>query len=201
MLFGIVAWLCWIHKQIWAQYPTSKKDLAIDFLNSFFNSNIDNRQSIGSAVFMEFTLIIVACKRAQKWILPKKLYSIYNAKDNAMVFSAACFCHRLKRRLVWGFLRGWQLRRPTQICLLELTVCHYNQASDNGIAPSPRQNRNKRDSWRCGDIPSIHNSTGFPILQVMWIQANQSLKWEQLWIVATVSPRTPGRRRCFVVVG
>ncbi len=24
-LFGIIAWLCWIHKQIWAQYPTNKK--------------------------------------------------------------------------------------------------------------------------------------------------------------------------------
>jgi hypothetical protein len=47
----------------WAQ------DLAIDFLNSVFNSNIDNRQSIGSAVLMEFTLMIVACRRAQKQIL------------------------------------------------------------------------------------------------------------------------------------
>jgi hypothetical protein len=36
-------------KMNWAQ------DLAIDFLNSVFNSNIDNRQSIGSAVLMEFT--------------------------------------------------------------------------------------------------------------------------------------------------
>jgi hypothetical protein len=50
----------------WAQ------DLAIDFLNSVFNSNIDDRESIGSAVFMEFTLMIVACRRAQKRILPKK---------------------------------------------------------------------------------------------------------------------------------
>jgi hypothetical protein len=42
------------------------QDLAIDFLNSVFNSNIDNRQSISSAVFMEFTLMIDACRRAQK---------------------------------------------------------------------------------------------------------------------------------------
>ncbi len=41
-------------------------DLAIDFLNSVFNLKIDNRQSIGSAVFIEFTLMIVACRRAQK---------------------------------------------------------------------------------------------------------------------------------------
>ena len=47
-------------KMNWAQ------DLAIDFLNSVFNSNIDDRESIGSAVFMEFTLMIVACRRAQK---------------------------------------------------------------------------------------------------------------------------------------
>ena len=47
----------------WAQ------DLAIDVFNSVFNSNIDNRQSIGSAVLMEFTLMIVACRRAQKQIL------------------------------------------------------------------------------------------------------------------------------------
>ncbi len=62
-------------------------------MNSVFNSNIDNGQSIGSAVFMEFTLMIVAYRRAQKQILPKMLYSIYDAKDNAMVLSAACFCH------------------------------------------------------------------------------------------------------------
>jgi hypothetical protein len=33
-------------KMNWAQ------DLTIDFLNSVFNSNIDKRESIGSAVFM-----------------------------------------------------------------------------------------------------------------------------------------------------
>ncbi len=82
----------------WAQ------DLAIDFLNSVFKSNIDDRQSIGSAVFMEFTLMIVACRRAQKQILPKKLYSMYNAKDNAMVLSAACFCHRTEAEVGMGFL-------------------------------------------------------------------------------------------------
>jgi len=43
-------------KMNWAQ------DLAIDFLNSVFNSSIDNRQSMGSAVFMEFTLMIFACR-------------------------------------------------------------------------------------------------------------------------------------------
>jgi hypothetical protein len=32
--------------------------------------------------------------------------------------------------------------------------------------------KGNRGSWRCGDIPSIHNFTGFPLLQVMWIQAN-----------------------------
>jgi hypothetical protein len=74
-------------KMNWAQ------DLAIDFLNSVFNSSIDNRQSMGSAVFMEFTLMIVAWRRAQKRILPKTLYFINNAKDNAMVLSAACFRH------------------------------------------------------------------------------------------------------------
>ncbi len=26
------------------------------------------------------------------------------------------------------------------------------------------------------DIHAVHNSTGFPVLQIMWIQANQSLK-------------------------
>jgi hypothetical protein len=57
------------------------RELAIDFLNSVFKSNIDNQQSIGSGVLMEFTLMIVACRRAQKQILPKKLYSIYDAKD------------------------------------------------------------------------------------------------------------------------
>jgi hypothetical protein len=85
-------------KMNWAQ------DLEIDFLNNVFNSNIDNRQSIGSAVFMEFTLMIVACSRTQKQILPKKLYSIYDAKDNAMVLSAACFCHRSEAAVGMGFL-------------------------------------------------------------------------------------------------
>jgi hypothetical protein len=85
-------------KMNWAQ------DLAIDFLNSVFNSNIDNRQSIGSAVLMEFTLTIVACRRAQKQMLPKKLYSIYDAKDNATVLSAACFCHRTEAEVGMGFL-------------------------------------------------------------------------------------------------
>jgi hypothetical protein len=66
-------------KMNWAQ------ELANDFLNSVFNSNIDDRQSIGSSVLMEFTLMIVTCRRVQKQILPKKLYSMYNAKDNAMV--------------------------------------------------------------------------------------------------------------------
>ncbi len=80
------------------------QDLAIDFLNSVFNSNIDNRQSIGSAVLVEFTLMIVACRRAQKQILPKKLYSMYDAKDNAMVLSAACFCHGTEAEVSMGFL-------------------------------------------------------------------------------------------------
>jgi hypothetical protein len=81
------------------------QELAIDFLNSVFNSNTDNRQSIGSAVIMQFTLIIVACRRAQKQILPKKLYSIYNAQDNAMVLTTACFCHGTEGNIGMGFLR------------------------------------------------------------------------------------------------
>ena len=82
----------------WAQ------DFAIDFPNSVFKSNIDNRQSIGSAVLMEFTLTIVACRRSQKQILHKKLYSIYNAKDNAIVQATACFCHGTKAEIGMGFL-------------------------------------------------------------------------------------------------
>jgi hypothetical protein len=78
--------------------------LAVDFLNSVFNSNIDDRESIGSAVFMELTLMIVACRRAQKQILPKKLFSIYDAKENAMVLSAACFCHGTVAEIGMGFL-------------------------------------------------------------------------------------------------
>ena len=85
-------------KMNWAQ------DLAINFLNSVFNSNIDDRQSIGSAVLMEFTVMIVACRREQKQILPKKLYSMYDAKDNAMVLSAACFCHGTEAEVSMGFL-------------------------------------------------------------------------------------------------
>jgi hypothetical protein len=104
-------------KMNWAQ------DLAIDFLNSVFNSNIDDRESIGSAVFMEFTLMIVACRRAQKRILPKKLYSIYTMLKKMQWYCLQlAFITELKRRLVWGFLRGWRLRRPTHICLWELTV-------------------------------------------------------------------------------
>ncbi len=82
----------------WAQ------ELDFDFLNSVLNSNIDDRQSIGSAVLMEFTLMIVASRRAQKRILPKKLYSIYDAKDNAIVSAAACFCRRTEAKVSMGFL-------------------------------------------------------------------------------------------------
>jgi hypothetical protein len=85
-------------KMNWAQ------DLAIDFLNSVFNSNIDHRESIGSAVFMEFTLMIVASRRVQKRILPKKLSSIYNAKENTMALSAACFHHGTEAEVGMGFL-------------------------------------------------------------------------------------------------
>ncbi len=74
-------------KMNWAQ------ELTIDFLNSIFKSNIDGSQSIGSAVLKEINLMIVACRRAQKQILPEKLYSIYNAKDDAMALATACFCH------------------------------------------------------------------------------------------------------------
>ena len=55
----------------WAQ------EVAIDFLNSVFNSNIDNRQSICSTVLLEFTLMIVACRGAQKQIPP----SLQESKD------------------------------------------------------------------------------------------------------------------------
>ncbi len=103
-------------KMNWAQ------DLEIDFLNSVFNSNIDNRQSFGSAVFMEFTLMIVACRRAQKKYYPKSCIPYTMLKTMPWYSLQLAFVTDLKRRLVWGFLRGWQLRRPTQICLLELTV-------------------------------------------------------------------------------
>ena len=87
-----------------AKKMNGAQELAIDFLNSGFNSKIDNRQSIGSAVLMEFTLTIVACRRSQKQILHKKLYSIYNAKDNAIVQATACFCHGTKAEIGMGFL-------------------------------------------------------------------------------------------------
>jgi hypothetical protein len=54
---------------------------------------------------MEFTLMIVACRRAQKQILPKMLYFMYDAKENAMVLSAACFCHRIEAEVGMGFLK------------------------------------------------------------------------------------------------
>jgi hypothetical protein len=103
-------------KMNWAQ------DLAIDFLNSVFNSNIDDRESIGSAVFMEFTLMIVACRRAQKRILPKRCIPYTMLKKMPWYCLQLAFVTELKQRLVWGFFRGWQLRRPTHICLVELTV-------------------------------------------------------------------------------
>ncbi len=87
-----------VKKMNWAQ------ELAIHFLNSVFDSNIDNRQSIGSAVLVEFTLMIIACKRAQQQILPKRLYSICNAKDNAMVLTTACFSHGTKDKVGMEFL-------------------------------------------------------------------------------------------------
>ena len=85
-------------KMDWAQ------ELETDFLNSVFHSNVDDRQSIGSAVLMEFTVMIVACKSSQKRLLPKKLYSIYEAKGSAMVLAAACFCNRKKGKAGLGFL-------------------------------------------------------------------------------------------------
>ena len=85
-------------KMDWAQ------ELAIDFLNSVFHSNIDDRQSIGSAVLMEFTVMIVACRRSQKRIQPKKLYSIYEAKGSAMVLAAACFRNGKEGEAGLGFL-------------------------------------------------------------------------------------------------
>ncbi len=130
-----------------------------------------------------------------------------------MVLAAACFHHRTKAEVGMGFLTWMAVAQsyPNMPLWVDrwqclgigwlLHDCHYYQASDNGIASSQRQHRNKQDSWRCGDIPSIHNSTGFPILQVMWIQADQSSKWDQLWIAATVSLRLQGWWRCFVVVG
>ena len=60
-----------------AKKMNGAQELAIDFLNSGFNSKIDNRQSIGSAVLMEFTLTIVACRRSQKQIPP----SLQESKD------------------------------------------------------------------------------------------------------------------------
>ena len=100
------------------------------------------------------------------------------------------FAMELKARLAWnsnvdGSCTGipkhvswsWQLAMPGNRLLHD--YWHYYQASDNDIASLQRQNRNEWGSWRCGNIPSIHKSIGFPILQVMWIQANQSLQWEQ----------------------
>ncbi len=103
-------------KMNWAQ------DLAIDFLNCVFNSNIDDRQSIGSAVFMEFTLMIVACRRAQNEYCPKSCIPYTMLKKMPWYYLQRSFVTELKRRLVWGFFRGWQLRRPTHIRLVELTV-------------------------------------------------------------------------------
>ena len=88
---GIIALLCSIWQGVLMK---RKKEDGLGsragnwFLNSVFHSNIDDRQSIGSAVLMEFTVMIVACKRSQEGIPPKRLHSIYQAKKQAMVLAA-----------------------------------------------------------------------------------------------------------------
>jgi hypothetical protein len=80
------------------------QELAIDFLNNVFNSNIDNSQSIGSAVSMEFTPMIVACRRAQKQTLPKELCSLTMLKTTMPWFwPQQSFVTELMTRLAWGF--------------------------------------------------------------------------------------------------
>jgi hypothetical protein len=78
------------------------------------------------------------------------LYSIYDAKENAMVLSAACFCHGTEAEVGMGFL-SWMAVAQTyphvprgvdRLATLgnwSFHDRHYYQAFDNGIAPSPRQ--------------------------------------------------------------
>ena len=47
--------------------------------------------------------MIVACRRSQKRLQPKKLYSIYEAKGSAMVLAAACFRNGKKGKAGLGF--------------------------------------------------------------------------------------------------
>lgn len=72
-------------KMDWAQ------ELAINFLHSVFNSNIDDRQSIGSAVLLEFTVMIVACRRSYEGIQPKRLYSIHKEKKKPWLWRLHVF--------------------------------------------------------------------------------------------------------------
>ncbi len=81
--------------------------LAVNFLNSVFHTNIDDRESIGAAVLQNFTLMIVACKITHKGKQPPKpLYSMYDTRvrDKVMVLGAACFCHGSKDEVKMGFV-------------------------------------------------------------------------------------------------
>jgi hypothetical protein len=86
------------------------------------------------------------------------LYSIYDAKDNVMVLATACFCHLTEAEIGMGFLKwmavaqtnpnmllgidSWQ-RLGIGCFIIAIIIKHL---PDNGIAPSPRQNRNKQGS-------------------------------------------------------
>ncbi len=90
-----------------------------------------------------------------------------------MVLATACFCHLTEAEIGMGFLKwmavaqtnpnmllgidSWQ-RLGIGCFIIAIIIKHL---PDNGIAPSPRQNRNKQGSWGCGDNPSFHNSTGY----------------------------------------
>ena len=82
-------------------------DLAVKFLNSVFDTNIDDRECIGAAVLQDFTLMIVACKMTSKGKQPPKpLHTMYNAKvrNEVMVLGAACFRHGSKKEVGMGFV-------------------------------------------------------------------------------------------------
>lgn len=96
------------NKVEWAQ------TLAINFLTEVFNTNVDDGQSILSAVLLEYTLLIVACRREEyKGKKPKPTHSLYEVKDKVMVLAAACYRPGSRQQIGMAFLTWMAVAKRT----------------------------------------------------------------------------------------
>ena len=67
--------------------------MTTEFLREVFQTKISDAQSILSAVLLEYTLLIVACRREEyRGKKQKPMYLLYDVRDKVMVLAAACYC-------------------------------------------------------------------------------------------------------------